>query len=45
MLYWTNGNATISRINLNYSNATPEVVLKLTQSDRLRGIAIDSCEL
>ncbi|XP_050540895.1 low-density lipoprotein receptor-related protein 1 [Daktulosphaira vitifoliae] len=45
MLYWTNGNATISRINLNDPNAKPEVVLKLSQSDRLRGIAIDSCEL
>ncbi|XP_050433383.1 low-density lipoprotein receptor-related protein 1 isoform X2 [Adelges cooleyi] len=44
MLYWTSSNASISRINLSKSNATPEMVLKLGQSDRPRGIAVDSCD-
>lgn len=44
MLYWTNSNASISRINLSEKNATPEVVLKLGPSDRPRGIAVDSCD-
>lgn len=45
MLYWTNSFASISRIDLNIANATPEVILKLGQSDRPRGIAVDICGL
>lgn len=44
MIYWTNSYASISRINLSDPNASPEVVLKLGQSDRPRGIAVDICE-
>lgn len=44
MLYWTNSYASISRINLSNPNAAPEVLLKLEQSDRPRGIAVDICE-
>lgn len=42
-LYWTNSFASITRIDLNIANSTPEVVLKLEQSDRPRGIAVDIC--
>lgn len=44
MLYWTNSFASISRINLSEPNASPQVVLKLEQSDRPRGIAVDICK-
>lgn len=44
MLYWTNSNPSINRINLSVKNATPEIVLKLESSDRPRGIAVDSCD-
>lgn len=44
MLYWTNSYASISRINLSETNASPQVILKLGQSDRPRGIAVDICE-
>lgn len=42
-LYWTNSFASITRMDLNIANATPEVVLKLGPSDRPRGIAVDIC--
>jgi hypothetical protein len=45
MLYWTNSFASISRIDLSIANSTPEVILKLGQSDRPRGIAVDICGL
>jgi len=44
MLYWTNSFACISRINLSESNAIPEVILRLEESDKPRGIAVDICE-
>lgn len=44
MLYWTNSYASISRINLSDPIAEPEVILKLEQSDKPRGIAVDICE-
>jgi len=45
ILYWTNSYASISRLNLSQQDAVPEVILKLGQSDRPRGIAIDICEM
>lgn len=44
-LYWTNSYASISRLKLSDKHAVPEVLLKLGQSDRPRGIAIDMCEM
>lgn len=43
-LYWTNSNASISQINLNNPNATPEIILQLGPSDRPRGIAVEICD-
>lgn len=43
-LYWTNSNASISKIDLSLSNAKPEIVLQLSLLDRPRGIAIDICD-
>jgi len=45
ILYWTNSYASISRLNLSQPDAVPEIVLKLGESDRPRGIAIDICEM
>lgn len=44
MLYWTNSYASISRMNLSDPNAVPKVLLKLEQSDKPRGIAVDICD-
>jgi len=44
MIYWTNSYRSISRINLSDPNALPEVILKLGQADRPRGIAVDICD-
>lgn len=44
MLYWTNSYASINRMNLSDPHAAPNVLLKLEQSDKPRGIAVDICD-